>query len=85
MTIEALAPLFTGTGAKPVNTDLYDQVVAYITDAKNVRTLGKISDRMDQLLSEKQLTAAQHDALTELVRQRHEAIEPAKEVADGVA
>lgn len=85
MTIEALAPLFTGTGAKAANTDLYDQVVAYIADAKNLRTLGKIADRMDQLLSEKQLTAAQHDALTELVRQRHEAVEPAKEVADGVA
>lgn len=85
MTIEALAPLFTGTGAKAANTDLYDQVVAYIADAKNPRTLGKIADRMDQLLSEKQLTAAQHDALTELVRQRHEAVEPAKEVADGVA
>lgn len=85
MTIEALAPLFTGTGAKAVNTELYDQVVAYIADARNVRTLGKIADRMDQLLSEKQLTAAQHDALTELVRQRHEAVEPAKEVADGVA
>ena len=84
MTIEALAPLFTGTGARPIDTELYDQVVKYITDAKSVRTLGKIGDRIDALLSDGQLTAEQGEALTVLVKERHDAIEP-QEVTDGVA
>lgn len=85
MTIEALAPLFAGTGAKAVNTELYDQVVQYIADAKNVRTLGKIGTRIDELLSSGQLTDDQWSTLTDLVNDRHAQIEPAKEVADGVA
>ena len=84
MTIEALAPLFTGTGARPVDTELYDQVVKYIAEAKSVRTLGKIDLRIDALLSDGQLTAEQGEALTVLVEERHDAIEP-KEVTDGVA
>ena len=84
MTIEALAPLFTGTGARPVDTELYDQVVKYIAEAKSVRTLGKIGDRIDALLSDGQLTAEQGEALTVLVKERHDAIEP-QEVTDGVA
>jgi hypothetical protein len=84
MTIEALAPLFTGTGARPIDTELYDQVVRYIAEAKSVRTLGKISDRIDALLSDGQLTAEQGEALTVLVKERHDAIEP-QEVTDGVA
>jgi len=85
MTIEALAPLFAGTGAKAANTELYDQVVQYIADAKNVRTLGKIGTRIDELLSSGQLTDDQWSTLTDLVNDRHAQIEPAKEVADGVA
>jgi hypothetical protein len=84
MTIDALAPLFTGTGAKPIDTELYDQVVKYIAEAKSVRTLGKISDRIDALLSDGQLTAEQGEALTVLVKERHDAIEP-QGVTDGVA
>jgi hypothetical protein len=84
MTIDALAPLFTGTGAKPIDTELYDQVVKYIAEAKSVRTLGKIGDRIDSLLSDGQLTAEQGEALTVLVKERHDAIEP-QEVIDGVA
>jgi hypothetical protein len=85
MTIEALAPLFAGTGAKAANTELYDQVVQYIADAKTVRTLGKIGTRIDELLSSGQLTDDQWSTLTDLVNDRHAQIEPAKEVADGVA
>jgi hypothetical protein len=84
MTIDALAPLFTGTGARPIDTELYDQVVRYIAEAKSVRTLGKISDRIDALLSDGQLTAEQGEALTVLVKERHDAIEP-QGVTDGVA
>jgi hypothetical protein len=49
-----------------------------------VRTLGKIGDRIDALLSDGQLTAEQCEALTVLVKERHDAIEP-QEVIDGVA
>jgi len=84
MTIEALAPLFTGTGAKRIDTELYDQVVRYIAEAKSVRTLGKIDLRIDALLSDGQLTAEQGEALAVLVKERHDAIEP-QEVTDGVA
>lgn len=83
MTIEALAPLFTGTGAKAVDTELYDQVVQYIAEAKNVRTLGKIGTRIDELLSTGQLQDDQWSALTDLVNQRHEELEPSTEVANG--
>ena len=84
MTIDALASLFTGTGARPIDTQLYDQVVKYIAEAKSVRTLGKIDLRIDALLSDGQLTAEQGEALAVLVEERHDAIEP-QEVTDGVA
>jgi hypothetical protein len=85
MTIEALAPLFTGGGAKPGDTELYDQVVKAIADATTVKKLGRIGDRIDQLVSEDQLTADQWSALTDLVKARHEELEPSQEVSDGVA
>jgi hypothetical protein len=83
MSIEALAPLFAGTGVKRADTELYDQVIQYIAEAKNVRTLGRIGDRVDTLLSEGQLTAEQGQTLTELVNARHQQIQPAQEVANG--
>jgi hypothetical protein len=84
MTIDALAPLFDGTGAKaPADTDLYDQVVQYIADAKNVRTLGKIGNRIDELLSTEQLSSDQWSALTDLVNARREELKPSTEVANG--
>lgn len=83
LNIEAMAPLFAGTGAKAVGTELYDQVVQYIADAKNVRTLGKIGNRIDELLSTEQLTSEQWSALTDLVNAKHEELEPSTEVANG--
>ena len=82
MTIDALAPLFDGTGTKAVDTELFDQVVQYIADAKNVRTLGKIGDRIEQLEADGQLTQEQVAELMGAINQRHEVIEPSKEVAD---
>jgi hypothetical protein len=86
MTIDALAPLFDGTAATPAaaDTELFDQVRTYIADAKNVRTLGKIGNRIDELLSTDQLTSEQWSDLTDRVNARHDELEP-KEVVDADA
>jgi len=62
---------------------LQDLIERHIADAKSVRTLGKIGDRIDALLSEGQLTDDQADVLTKAVASRHDVIEP-KEVANVV-
>lgn len=62
---------------------LQDLIQRHIADAKSVRTLGKIGDRIDALLSEGQLTDDQADVLTKAVEARHEELEP-KEVANVV-
>jgi hypothetical protein len=62
---------------------LQDLIERHIADAKSVRTLGKIGDRIDALLSEGQLTDDQADVLTKAVAARHDELEP-KEVANGV-
>lgn len=62
---------------------LQDLIQRHIADAKSVRTLGKIGDRIDALLSEGQLTEDQADVLTKAVAARHDELEP-KEVAHGV-
>ena len=62
---------------------LFDQLVD-LTPADRARALAQAHPSTD-LEREVCELLAQHDALTELVRQRHEAVEPAKEVADGVA
>jgi hypothetical protein len=62
---------------------LQDLIERHIADAKSVRTLGKIGDRVDALLSEGQLTDDQADVLTKAVAARHDELEP-KEVANGV-
>jgi hypothetical protein len=59
---------------------LQDLIQRHIADAKSVRTLGKIGDRIDALLSEGQLTDDQADVLTKAVAARHDELEP-KEVA----
>jgi len=55
---------------------LFDQVMDYIATASDVRTLGKIADRIDVLASEGQLTAEQAEALASGIAARHEVIEP---------
>ena len=55
---------------------LFDQVLDYIATASDVRTLGKIADRIDVLASEGQLTAQQAEALASGIAARHEVIEP---------
>jgi hypothetical protein len=62
---------------------LQDLIQRHIADAKSVRTLGRIGDRIDALLSEGQLTDDQADVLTKAVAARHDELEP-KEVANVV-
>lgn len=64
------------TGGETPDEPLYDQVARFIRDAKTVRTLGKIGDRIDVLVSEDQLTADEWSALTDLVKARHDELEP---------
>jgi hypothetical protein len=67
--------------APGLDEPLQDLIQRHIADAKSVRTLGKIGDRIDALLSEGQLTDDQADVLTKAVEARHEEIEP-KEVTN---
>jgi hypothetical protein len=62
---------------------LQDLIERHIADAKSVRTLGRIGDRIDALLSEGQLTDDQADVLTRAVAARHDELEP-KEVSNVV-
>ncbi len=55
---------------------LFDQVMDYIATAANVKTLGKIGDRVDVLESEGQLDGEQAKALRLAIAARHDAIEP---------
>jgi hypothetical protein len=56
---------------------LVDRIERYIAEAGTVRTLGKIGDRIDELVSVGQLTADEAAELTRRVAARHELIEPA--------
>lgn len=63
-------------GGEPTAEPLFDQVARFIKEAKNVRTLGRIGDRIDVLVSEDQLTADEWSTLTDLVKARHDELEP---------
>jgi hypothetical protein len=75
--VEAQSP------AAGLETPLFDRIAAHIAEAASVRTLGKIGDRIDALLSEGQLTDDQAELLTKAVSAQHDELEP-KEVAHGV-
>lgn len=62
---------------------LFDRITRHIADAVNVRTLGRIADRIEVLSSEGQLTPDQAAELDNRINRRHEQIEP--EAANGVA
>ncbi len=87
MTIDALGPIFACGGggsaaaATPRKDDdppLADQIRGHIAAARDVRALGRMGDRIDQLLSDGQLTAEEGKDLEEAIRVRHEQIEPSK-------
>jgi hypothetical protein len=58
-----------------------EQIRGYIRAATTVRTLGKIVDRLDQLVSEDQITGNEWSELTDLVAARHDQIQPQTEAA----
>ena len=65
----------TGDGL-PVEETLVDKIAAHIAQATTVRTLGKIADRMEVLVSEGQLTVEEAGKLSAAVGRRHDQIEP---------
>lgn len=60
---------------------LFDQIRDYIAAATSVRTLGRIGDRIDQLVSTDEITGNEWSTLTDMVRARHDQIEPQPEAA----
>jgi hypothetical protein len=60
-----------------------DTIRATIAKAGTVAKLGKITDRIDQLLSEDQITGEDWSSLTDLVNARHAEIEPEHQAAAG--
>lgn len=82
MTIEALAPIFSGPAAKPAATaeaaeaSLFEQISGHIAAAKDVRALGRMGDRVDVLASEGQLSADEAKQLEQLISDRHAQLEP---------
>jgi hypothetical protein len=68
------------TAPAPGRADV-EQIREYIREAKTVRTLGKITDRLDQLVSECQITGNEWSDLTDMVNARHDQIEPMREAA----
>jgi len=73
-----------GPAAVPSTTEpLSIRIATHIAQATSVRTLGKIADRMEVLVSEGQLSPEEAEQLTEAVTRRHQQIEP--EVTNGVA
>jgi len=57
------------------------QIRGYIAAATTVRTLGKITARIDELVAEDQITGNEWSELTDMVAARHDQIEPQPEAA----
>ena len=60
---------------------LADEIAGHIREAKNVRSLGRMGDRIDELASDGQLAADQADRLRLLIGERHDELEPRMEAA----
>jgi nucleoside-triphosphatase THEP1 len=60
---------------------LYHEIAVFIAQAANVRTLWKIGNRLDELVSTDQITADEWSVLTDRLNERHKVIEPVEEVA----
>lgn len=63
----------------PAGQPLRDQIADYIRSAANVRTLGKIANRLDELLSTDQISTEDWSDLTDQLDARHDEIEPKAE------
>jgi hypothetical protein len=64
----------------PAELPLEDRIRAYIAEAGSVRTLGKIGDRIDELLSTGEITDDQRIDLRQALDSKHRELEP-QEVA----
>ena len=73
----------TGDGS-PVEEPLAIRIATHISQAGSVRTLGKIADRIDALVSEGQLSPDEAADLHGAVSRRHDVIEP-RGAVNGVA
>lgn len=58
---------------------LFHRIADHIAGATSVRSLGAIGNRIDQLMSEGQLTSDQHHDLTEEIGKRHNQIDSQKQ------
>jgi len=61
---------------------LASTIAGHIAAATTVTQLGKFGDRIDELVSAESITADEWSSLTDQIADRHQEIEPAKEVAD---
>jgi len=76
-TADAAEERVGGTGGgSPVEEPLAIRIATHISQAASVRTLGKIADRIDALVSEGQLSQEEASELHEAVSRRHDVIEP---------
>jgi hypothetical protein len=75
----APAPATEVRAAKPPAAQpLRDHIAACILSAANVQTLGKYGDRIDQLVSEEQITADEWSELTDMIAARDEQLHQAE-------
>lgn len=82
---EHLAGLFTDAPKPASDLPLFDAISGFIAKAQSVKSLGKTTTRIDQLLSDGQITDDEWSRLTDLVDARHEELDPSKEDAADVA
>ena len=75
------APARKVAQASAPGSALADEIRAYIAKATSVRTLGKIGNRLDELVSTDQITADQWSELTDRINARHDELEPKTEAA----
>lgn len=82
----AVEPVARTAPPKPANEKpLFDRVTQHIAEADNVRTLGRIGDRIDALEGEGQLTPEQADELRARVGRQHDKVQPQEAPTNGVA
>lgn len=82
-TSQATAALPEGEPARetPAPASLYQTVSDYIAEATSVRTLGKIGERVDALVSDGQLSEQESKKLEQLIDRRHNELEPSEVTA----
>jgi hypothetical protein len=61
---------------------LAQSILGHIQAASTVKQLRRFGDRIDELVSQDQITGDEWSRLTDAIAARHQEIEPAKEVAD---